>query len=324
MRPTVQKISRFLFFHPDVFVNDPAYQMRTLRYAPEMSDVIWEAKRALKKGIAPIRSEHGTSNTFILRGEDERPLAIFKLDHYMREYAAYRLDYQRFANIPPTVVATLYDPELGGRVTGSCQLFVEDADLAVELEAKAVNCFSHSSVRRMAQLDIRLINEDRHTSNILIRDKQEVIPIDHGYILTSELGRVNYVWVFWDQAATPFSYEEQAYIFDLDPEKDRAFLIEEIGVQEKVANRHYLSTMLLKLGTIHGFYPNQIGDILSRTYHRTASESKFEILIERLLERDAEDWTTFTKYVNEEIEVLLDEYEANQHKYLPIPGRVSR
>jgi hypothetical protein len=320
MRSTVQKISRFLIFHPDVFVNDPAYQLATLRHAPEMSDVIWEVKRALEKGVDPIRTEHGTSETYILRGEDERPIAIFKLEHFIREYAAYRLDHNRYANIPPTVITTLCHPKLGGKVTGSCQLFVEKAIAAVELGDSAVKAFSPSAVRRMAQFDIRLMNEDRHTSNILILDKEEIYPIDHGYVLTSELGRVNFVWMFWEQSATPFSYEEHYYISSLDPEKDRSFLIEEMGIREKIANRFYVSSMLLKLGSSHGFYPNQIGDILSRTYHRSSPQSNFEILIERLLERGAEDWTTFTKHVNEEIAVILEEYEANKHRNFSISG----
>jgi len=320
MRPTVRKIARLLVFHPDVFVNDPAYQLATLRYAPGMSEVIWEVKRALKKGLVPFKSEHGTSETYFLRGENGKPIAIFKLEHYMREYAAYRLDYKGFAGVPPTVITTLCDPVFGGEVTGSCQLFIEDGVSAVELERKYYEGFSPSSIRRMAQFDIRLINEDRHTSNILIRNKTETIPIDHGYSLPSELGRVNYVWVFWEQAATPFSEEEQSYISCLDPEKDRAFLIEEIGLHEKVANRLYVSTMLLKLGVIHGFYPNHIGDMLSKTYYRDPSESKFEILIARLLDRDARNWAAFTKYVNEEIEVILEEYEADKHEHLSIIG----
>ncbi|MCC5832765.1 MAG: hypothetical protein JJU12_06965 [Chlamydiales bacterium] len=323
MRPTVRKISRFLTFHPDIFVNDPAYQLATLRHAPEMSEIIWEVKQALKKGIAPIKSDHGTSETFILRGIDERPIAVFKLDHYVKEYAAYRVDHKRFANVPPTVVTTLEDPVFGGKATGSCQLFIEGGVPAVEIEKKAFKGFSRSTIRRMAQLDIRLLNEDRHTSNILVLDREEVVPIDHGYILTSELGRVNFVWESWGQSATPFSEEEQAYISYLDPDRDRAILIEELGMQEKVANRHYVSSMLLKLGVIHGFYPNAIGDMLSRTYHRSAPKSKFEILIERLLERNAREWITFTKYVNQEIEGILEEYEVDQHRNFSVIGRVS-
>lgn len=324
MRSTVQKISNYLFFHPDVFVNDPAYQLATLRHAPEMSEIIWEVKRAFKKGIGPVKSEHGTSSTYILRGEDEQPAAIFKIDYPIKEYAAFRLDHKRFANIPPTVLTTLYHPEWGGAVTGSCQLFVEDAVTVVEIESRAFKEFSASAVRRMAQFDIRLINEDRHTSNILVRNREEIIPIDHGFVLSTELGSVHYVWVSWEQAGTPFSSEEKDYISFLDPEKDRAFLIEEMRLPAIVANRHYLSSMLLKIGVIHGFYPNEIGDMLSKSYRRSVPQSKFEILIERLLERNAEDWATFTQYVNDEIEVLLEEYEANQHRDFSIIGRVPR
>ncbi len=317
MRQTVRKVSHFLATHPDVFVNDPAYQLATLRHAPEMSEVIWEVKRALEMGIAPIKSDLATTETYILHGEDERPLAIFKGNSYMREYAAYRLDHKRFANVPPTVVTTLCAPEFGGAQTGSCQLYVEDSIVAVELSWEDVGRFSPSSIRRMAQFDIRLLNEDRHTSNILIRNGVEAIPIDHGFALSPHLGKIDYVWKYWEQASTPFSDEEHAYISYLDPEKDRALLIEEMGLEEKAANRHYVSTMLLKLGALNGLCPDQLGGMLCKI-RGIEADTKFEILIGRLLERNARDWTIFTKYVNEEIKVILEEYEANKHPNFPI------
>ncbi len=322
MRPTVQKVSRFLAYHPEVFVNDPAYQLRTLRHAPEMSDVIWEVKRALKKGIAPEKSAQGTSQTYFLKDEDGRPLAVFKQEHYLQEYATYRLDHKRFAGVPPTVIAAFTHPLFGGEATGSCQLYVEDSISAVELADQAYGGFSPAPIRRIAQLDIRVINADRHSSNILICNETEAVPIDHGFALPSELGSVHFVWMCWNQAATPFSEEEQSYISWIDPEKDRALLIEETGLAEGVANRLYVATMLLKMGVMRGLYPHNIGDMLSKTYSRSAPDSKFELLIKRLLERGAENWTTFTQYVNEEIERILGEYETDQHKNLSILGGI--
>ncbi len=318
MRPTVRKVSQFLGAHPHIFVNDPAYQLATLRHAPEMSEVIWEIKRALDKGIAPEPCEHATSNSVFLKGEDGKPLAIFKQEDYLHEYAVYRLDHKGFAGVPPTVLTTLSHPLLGGEVTGSCQLYVENSQTAVELSHQEFEHFDPTPIRRIAQLDIRILNADRHTSNLLIRDKTEVIPIDHGFSLPCVLERINFVWVLWEQAETPFSEEEQGYISALDPEKDRAFVMEELGLQEEVANRLYLSTMLLKLGVIHHFLPEQIGDMISKTLYRDAPQSKFEVLIERLKERNARDWTTFTRFVHDEIKIVLEEYETNQHKYRSI------
>ncbi|MCH9627832.1 MAG: hypothetical protein S4CHLAM2_14780 [Chlamydiales bacterium] len=322
MRPTVKKVSRFLTYHPEVFINDPAYQLSTLRHAPEMSDVIWEVKRALKKGISPEKSMQGTSETYFLKDEEGKPLAVFKLEHYLQEYATYRLDHKGFSGVPPTVIAAFTHPLFGGEATGSCQLYVEDSISAVELSESVFTGFSPAPIRRIAQLDIRVLNADRHTSNILICDETEAVPIDHGFALPRELGSVHFAWMFWNQAATPFSEEEQSYIAWIDPEKDRALLIEETGLSEKIANRLYVATMLLKMGVMRGFYPHNIGDIVAKTRDRRAPDSKFELLIKRLLERGAEDWTTFTRYVNEEIECTLGEYETNQHKNLSILGGI--
>lgn len=306
MNPTIKKITQFLALHSDAFINDPAYQMATLRHAPEMSEIIWKVKRALKKGIVPIKSDHGSS-TYFLFDEDEKPIAIFKLDFYTREYAAYRLDHHAFARVPPTVITTLSHSVFGGEVTGSCQLYIEEGIAGVEIEPKHYDELSPESIRRIAQFDIRLINEDRHTSNILICNRSEAIPIDHGFTLSKDLGRMKCAWMSWKQTALPFSSEEQCYISWLDPEKDRAILIEEMGFPEKIANRLYVSTLLLKLSTIHEFYPHHIGEILSN--------SQFEILIQRLIQRNAPSWKTFTQYVNEEIEVTLEEYEINQRTH---------
>lgn len=319
MRTTTQKVRWFLHDHPKIFVNDPAYRLATLRYAPEMGEVIWEVKRALKKGIMPEKCEDATSPTFFLKGEDEKPIAVFKLSYYLKEYASYRLDHKGFAGIPPTVITTLSHPLFGGEVEGSCQLYVSDSVSVAHLSSNDYDVFSNHSVRRMAQLDIRLINEDRNDSNMLVKDKTEVIPIDHGFTMPSELDAVHYSWAEWKQAGTPFSEEERDYIFNLDLEKDRAFLIEEIGIEEKIANRLYVAAQLLKLGVIHGFNPNQIGSIMIKDSN-SDYPPYFEVLIQRLIGREAREWTIFTKYVTEEIETILEEYAAYQHKDLSIFG----
>lgn len=324
MRLASDKIVNYLANHPNIFINDPAYQLNTLRYAPEMSGVIWEVKRALKKGVNPEKCKHGTSGTYLLKDEEEMPIALFKREAYLKEYAAYRLDYEHFAGVPPTVITTLSHPVWGGLATGSCQLFIEDAIPAVEMSRNEYQKLSPQTVRKVAQLDIRILNLDRNASNILIFNSEDIIPVDHGLSFPNELGGIYLEWMHWHQSATPFSEEENGYISSLDPEKDRAFLIEEMGFKEKIGNRLYVSTMLLKIGASQGLYPNQLGDIVSKTYQRKAPQSQFELLINRLLNRQAQDWTTFTKYVNEELENILGEYEANQYKNLPIFSRISR
>lgn len=133
MKKTADKIKRLVKRKPNAFLTDHAYQLASLRYAPEMSEVIWEVKQAFARGIDPEPCFHGCSDTFFLKDLEDEPIAVFKLEHSHRELAAYRMDHQNFAGVPPTVLTTLDHPLWGGVKTGSCQLFVKGVFLLSSL-----------------------------------------------------------------------------------------------------------------------------------------------------------------------------------------------
>jgi|GEM_PF-6695694 len=314
MRKTAEKVKHLFVKKPALLITDAAYQLASLRHAPEMADVIWEAKRAMERGVTPESSTQGSCATFFLKDCEHRPIAVFKRDHYLREVAAYRLDYEHFAGVPPTVIATLDHPIWGGKATGSCQYFIPDAVACVAVEHTERAHFSAACVRRIAALDIRLMNEDRHTSNILVSAcKRELIPIDHGFILAHDLSDVHFDWLPWEQSTTPFSEKELSYIALLDPERDKNLLLEEWGIEELRANRLYVATVLLQLGALRNLSPFAIGNILSRKrlgmLQKDTNPSIFELLLDQIKQRNPTNWTIFSRFVYEEVQRTLDHYE---------------
>ncbi len=310
MRKTAQKIKHLMVEKRPFVLPDESYHLATLKYAPDMAEVIWEVKRAFAKGIEPTRSTHGTSQTYFLNDCEGVPIAVFKRFNFYRELAAYRLDYDHFAGVPQTVLTTLEHP-FWGKATGSCQLYVPHSITAVELEKNQFRHFLPSMVRRIASLDIRTMNEDRHTSNLLVVDEKKPIPIDHGFILPRRLDRGDFVWLEWQQAATPFSEFELSYISLLDPEEDRRILIDELYFEERRANRLFIATVLLKLGALRGLTPLEIGKLLNKKEHNDLSP--FEFIIEKLRKKNPPNWSLFSPCVYDEVKKTLDT------TYEPIP-----
>lgn len=119
----------------------------------------------------------------------------------LRECAAYILDHPRtgprsfsgevkgFAGVPPTfLVKCLHrgfnHPECVKMKIGSLQLFVENDG---SCEDRGPNAFPVDEVHKIAVLDMRMANADRHAGNILVGEGEDgqtvLIPIDHGYCL---------------------------------------------------------------------------------------------------------------------------------------------
>jgi hypothetical protein len=310
MRKTVDKVKNYLHHHPHVFITDAAYQLSSLKHAPEMAEIIWEVKKALDKGIPPERSLHGSTATLFLKDCNGSPIAVFKNERCLYELIAYRLDYGHFAGVPQTVLTTLDHPLLGGRQTGSCQMFVQHAMTAVEMDQRLYPHFSASSVRRIAALDIRMMNEDRHSSNILIVNQKEIVPIDHGFVFPHFLSDIYLTWVDWAQAATHFTEAELSYISLLDPEQDRRMMLDEMHFEEMLANRLFVATVLLKLFAVRRKTAAEIGKILARKHPPGVKEAtRFELLLEKIKERNPANWLLFTRYVYEEVEKFFDYYE---------------
>lgn len=289
----------------------------------QMRMIIKEIGKAIKCGIEPVPISTGLGGAYyfrnskgesvaIIKPTDEEPLAPNNpkgfvgrmLGEYglkkairvgetgVREVAAYLLDHDSFAKVPPTVLVEIThhvfhinnatsahgnSGKLRLSVTklASCQAFVcHDSD--------ASDCgssgFSVSAVHRIGILDIRIFNTDRHAGNILVKridppggsrmyvnNSLELIPIDHGLCLPESLEDPYFEWLHWPQASVPFSEEELDYIHRLDPNKDVDMLRAELPMLRVTCLRMLiLSTTFLKKAATAGFCLAEIGELMSR------------------------------------------------------------
>lgn len=122
------------------------------------------------------------------------------------------------------------------RKPGSLQAFAEHKCDANDMSPSH---FSADNVHRIGIFDVRLLNCDRHTGNLLVREcggreafarraPYSLVPIDHGYALPEALDNPYFEWLFWPQTSIPFSDEAKAYVARLDAAADAAMLREKL------------------------------------------------------------------------------------------------
>jgi hypothetical protein len=207
-----------------------------------------------------------------MKDRHRNPCVIFKPslrqeDETIKEYAAYLLDYKHFAMVPETVIASFEHEILNGYKKGSCQLFFPGNAISQD----NITYINEQSVRRIASLDIRLLNIDRNINNFLIDDRGTLIPIDHNLILPNHFGECFFAWADWKAAQTPFSKKEKEYLLSLNPKKDRELLLN-IGVDLLAANLCYFATAALQIGVALGLTAHQLAFFFEMRRSRAESE----------------------------------------------------
>ncbi|CAN4108432.1 unnamed protein product [Withania somnifera] len=218
----------------------------------------------------------------------------------LRECAAYLLDHPKsgrrlfsgealgFAGVPPTVFVSCFNrgfnhPDGITSKIGSLQMFMDNNGSCEDMGPSA---FPVEEVHKIAVLDMRMANADRHAGNILMSKGEDgqivLIPIDHGYCLPESFEDITFDWLYWPQARQPFSSEIIEYIKSLDVEEDIA-LLKFYGwdLPLKSARTLRISTMLLKKGVERGLTPFIIGNIM---YRETLNkESVIEEIVQEAL-----------------------------------------
>ncbi|CAH1424184.1 unnamed protein product [Lactuca virosa] len=294
--------------------------------------VVKEIVKAMNTGVDPIPVQSGLGGAYYFRnskGEsvaivkptDEEPFAPNNPKGFVgralgqpglkrsvrvgetgfREVAAYLLDYDNFANVPPTALVkithSIFNVNNDVTVNGnnenkmkkqyskiaSFQHFIpHDFDAS----DYGTSSFPVSAVHRIGILDIRILNTDRHAGNLLVRkvdgrfSQVELIPIDHGLCLPENLEDPYFEWIHWPQASIPFTDEELNYIQQLNPYRDAEMLKSELPmIREACLRVLILCTIFLKEAAAYGLTLAEIGEMMSREFRRGEEQpSEFELL----------------------------------------------
>jgi len=150
---------------------------------------------------------------------------------------------------------------------GSFQLFAQHDCTSEDLGPSR---FPADQVHRIAALDIRLCNTDRHSGNILVREQRgevsALLPIDHGYALPGKIGaEVTFEWVSWPASKVPFSEEMRREILAIDPDSVEAALRKRVPLLRPGCLRTLRTcTRLLQIGVEAGLTAHDIGALMIR------------------------------------------------------------
>ncbi|KAL3632604.1 hypothetical protein CASFOL_025588 [Castilleja foliolosa] len=308
-------LSHYSRVKDDYDPNNPRIKIIVGHAAPSIRALVAEVAIAMASGVNPEPVPSGLGGAYFMRAQngdtiavakpvDEEPLAMNNPkglagrmlgqpgmkcsirigETGLRESAAYLLDHDGFAGVPPTALVRFShvkfnssnpesDPTLNYKVA-SLQRFVSHDSDAGDLGPSS---FSVTSVHHIGILDVRLMNLDRHAGNILVRQGQEsyaggtveLVPIDHGFCLPESLDDPYFEWLHWPQASIPFSESEMDYISCLDPYKDAEILRSELPlIAESSIRVLVLCTIFLKRASAYGLCLADIGEMMTREFCR--------------------------------------------------------
>ncbi|XP_061363081.1 phosphatidylinositol 4-kinase gamma 5-like [Gastrolobium bilobum] len=294
--------------------------------------MVKDIMKAIKKGIDPVPVHSGLGGAYYFRNSkgdsvaivkptDEEPFAPNNPKGFVgkalgqpglkrsvrvgetgfREVAAYLLDYDQFANVPPTALVKITHSifnvndgvsgnnfsrkRLVSKIASLQQFIPHDFDASDH----GTSSFPVASVHRIGILDIRILNTDRHAGNLLVRKlddgigtfgQVELIPIDHGLCLPETLEDPYFEWIHWPQASIPFSEDELAYIRNLDPARDCEMLRMELPmIREACLRVLVLCTIFLKEAAAFGLCLAEIGEMMTREFRGGEEEpSELEVV----------------------------------------------
>jgi len=249
------------------------------------------------KGYMPRRGSDAGFKEGILVGEAS-----------VRECAAYVLDYDNFSGVPPTDLVLCQhnafysnpssesvEPEFTSGTPevlkkrkqskkvkiGSFQQYKQHNGDAEEISRSLIAQFPVNEVHKIALLDIRLFNTDRHGGNILYKEwadmfgkkSIELIPIDHSYTIPSTLDEAWFEWQTWPQAMMPIDAYTKDYVSSLDVEKDIKLLKRKFA--DSFRQEHFrvlrISMMLLKKAMKLDLTFGDIASVMCRSKPKEAS-----------------------------------------------------
>lgn len=311
-----------------------------------MKHMVKDIVEAMKQGVDPIPVHSGLGGAYYFlntRGEsvaivkptDEEPFAPNNPKGFVgktlgqpglkrsvrvgetgfREVAAYLLDYDHFANVPPTALVKIthsifnVNDGVDGKNTRKKKLVSKIASFQqfihhdFDASDHGTSSFPVSAVHRIGILDIRILNTDRHAGNLLVRKlgafgQVDLVPIDHGLCLPEALEDPYFEWIHWPQASIPFSEDELSYIENLDPARDCEMLRMELPmIREACLRVLVLCTIFLKEAAAYGLCLAEIGEMMTREFRSGEEEpSELEVVcleVRKLLVERGEPFPRF-------------------------------
>jgi len=236
----------------------------------------------------------------------------------IREVAAYMLDHAGFSGVPMTTLVECRHPSFningshlslseGGACVGTHRLgltltnqntsssnsslpkkvgsFQEFVRTECSMDDLSPSKISVEEVHKIAILDIRLMNADRNSANLLVRRRKrdnslELVPIDHGFCLRSvaDTSWMDWCWLDWAQLKEPMSLKTKKYILNLDIETDAKMLRDHLNICSEALAYFYASSSILKAGTKAGLSLYEIAVMCCRNDNLGEVPSNLEVL----------------------------------------------
>eukprot|EP01059_Diplonema_ambulator_P035500 TRINITY_DN8366_c1_g1_i1.p1 TRINITY_DN8366_c1_g1~~TRINITY_DN8366_c1_g1_i1.p1 ORF type:complete len:418 (+),score=86.86 TRINITY_DN8366_c1_g1_i1:176-1429(+) len=244
-------------------------------------EMLSKAEKAVSDDILPVLSVEGTGGTYFVSASADynTRIGVFKPsdeevslegnprgnndimktcipvgESWKREIAAYRLDHGHFAGVPETIQLRMPKHYFHSKTDkiGSFQRFVpSDAESWDVMPA----CLPTEYIQRIAILDIRMCNSDRHGGNVLVcrgaeGDVTKLVPIDHGCCFPTDLTELEFEWLLWKQSKSPFSTACKHYIASLNGSRDAAILENELGIDHTAATLVRAATLFLQTAAL--------------------------------------------------------------------------
>ncbi|TDH67411.1 hypothetical protein CCR75_000090 [Bremia lactucae] len=230
-------------------------------------------------GVYAVQSRSSGQKLALFKPADEEKFereGLMAGEGAVREEVAYLLDSlsNGFSGVPPTAVAQLRLPNAERARRGAVQRFMsssigsmESFGMPFHLE-KACKFVPVEQVHRIALLDLRVFNTDRHPGNILLIGEMKpysMVPIDHGCILPSwfHLSEARFDWLEYPQSREPLSFEALQYIEALDAEQDSKIL-RNLSIREECVTTLKICTLFLKLAAAQGKSLFWMGKFIAR------------------------------------------------------------
>jgi hypothetical protein len=296
--------------HPRFLISNEDQSIELLDVDIRQLSSFFEASKKLQRFI-PRLCEEGENGTFFLLDENSgKEIAVFKPDEQkpesfdkilfvpkgikegeasVREVIAYRLDLDGFYGVPPTIMTKVSHPSFDVPKTGSLQEFIVSECASWDIGPSS---FPVPEVHKLAILDLRIFNCDRHGGNILLQkdlnDNWILIPIDNGYSLPDEvIGDIWFEWLNWKQSKQPFPQSFLNHIEGIDIDAD-VKLLKQMHVRLACIRTMIISTLLLKKSAKFGLTPYEIGMLVCRK--KPKEPSILENIVSRYeLEKDTDE-----------------------------------